>query len=480
MRSRASSVGSIAPAPARWPGAGRRAPSNAGSSVREVGAEVARRGSRVRASALSATAATADAASARRSSPAASRTRPASSPERSASSGVTASNRSRGAGSGRPRGQTARQRGECCPVRRRGTRATSSTRAGSRRARRCRRTRRPRTGRVLGAAVEVGDDAAHRVVRGRRDRDRLVGRVEPALSSAAISVGKRPRSTGRRSSSAVPRASIARATTSRGASSSVKRSPCSSSSSAPSPRSASREQEADGPTSAVGWNCTNSRSATAAPARYASAIPSPTAPARVRRPLPERRRRRRSRAASPRAGIARRRSEAEAATSSVQSRRALTLDDVDARMVEHALQQDTRDLACPSPHHRRGHTGTRMAALEAELASNSTPRSTRSTILACCLFGEDAYSRLAAEPAPGAQRVCSACSSGESSGLGGGGNAALREPARGLVRTGAFREDEDARFRRPRTRAPERPATPLPTTIRSYSCPISGKFSTQS
>ena len=40
-----------------------------------------------------------------------------------------------------------------------------------------------------------------------------------------MSVGKRPRSISRRSSSAVPRAAISRATTSRGASSSVKRSP---------------------------------------------------------------------------------------------------------------------------------------------------------------------------------------------------------------------------------------------------------------
>ena len=76
----------------------------------------------------------------------------------------------------------------------------------------------------------------------------------------------------------MPRAAISRATTSRGASSSVKRLPCSSSSSAPSPRRAS-ESSSDESTSVVGWNWTNSRSASAAPARYAAAIPSPTAPA---------------------------------------------------------------------------------------------------------------------------------------------------------------------------------------------------------
>ena len=57
--------------------------------------------------------------------------------------------------------------------RRRGTRAASSRRAGWRRGRPCRRTRRRRTGRQPVAPVEVGDDPAHRVVGGRRDRDRL-------------------------------------------------------------------------------------------------------------------------------------------------------------------------------------------------------------------------------------------------------------------------------------------------------------------
>ena len=53
--------------------------------------------------------------------------------------------------------------------------------------------------------------------------------------------------------------------------------PCSSRSTAPSPRSASESsgRGIDGWCSAVGWNCMNSTSATAAPARSASAMPSP-------------------------------------------------------------------------------------------------------------------------------------------------------------------------------------------------------------
>ena len=79
----------------------------------------------------------------------------------------------RTAGERRPtaarRAQRARRGG-----RRRGIRAVSSTRAGSHRGLRCRRPRRRRRGLDLRAPVEVGDDAAHRVVRRRRDWDRLL------------------------------------------------------------------------------------------------------------------------------------------------------------------------------------------------------------------------------------------------------------------------------------------------------------------
>ena len=59
----------------------------------------------------------------------------------------------------------------------------------------------------------------------------------------------------------------------------MKRSPAALTISAPSPRSASdsRKRGAPGALSTVGWNCTNSRSATRAPARHAMATPSPVA-----------------------------------------------------------------------------------------------------------------------------------------------------------------------------------------------------------
>ncbi len=79
---------------------------------------------------------------------------------------------------------------------------------------------------------------------------------------------------------------IAAATTSRGARSargwtpSITRSPAPSKSTAPSPRTASLTSAcwptASGPVhSTVGWNCTNSTSLTASPARNAIATPSP-------------------------------------------------------------------------------------------------------------------------------------------------------------------------------------------------------------
>ena len=78
------------------------------------------------------------------------------------------------------------------------------------------------------------------------------------------------------------RRATASATSSRGASSSTKRSPSASSSSAPSPRIASvtrKPSAPSAPATAVGWNCIISRSASAAPAAWASTIPAPTAPA---------------------------------------------------------------------------------------------------------------------------------------------------------------------------------------------------------
>ena len=101
--------------------------------------------------------------------------------------------------------------------RRRGTRAASSRRGGSRRERPVRHTRRRRRGpRQLGAPVEVGDDAADRVVRRRRDRDRhrggvvarLLERVHQGREAAAVDraqVEQRRAARGDRARDDVPR-----------------------------------------------------------------------------------------------------------------------------------------------------------------------------------------------------------------------------------------------------------------------------------
>ena len=180
-------------------------------------------------------------------------------------------------------------------------------------------------------------------------------------------VGKRPRSISRRSRSAVPRAAISRATTSRGASSSVKRCPPSSRRTAPSPRSAS-ERRSEESTSVVGWNCTNSRSPSAAPARYAAAIPSPTEPGGLVV-------RCQSAAAPPvassvaRAAIEPRSVIAPDATVAGGGRAravGLALDDTDARMREHALGEHARDAVSGRGAARMDDAPTAVAALEPE------------------------------------------------------------------------------------------------------------------
>ncbi len=148
-----------------------------------------------------------------------------------------------------------------------------------------------------GAAIRIHGDAAHVVMRGRADRDRRRGGSMPAAWQAAKMPGKcaanrAPRQARASRNTRWParmRAQTARLTTSRGsssarprASSAMKRVPVSSIRVAPSPRTASLTSGIGRrrPTSsAVGWNCTNSRSASAAPARAASISPSPIAPA---------------------------------------------------------------------------------------------------------------------------------------------------------------------------------------------------------
>ncbi|MNP16596.1 hypothetical protein D3C76_1090000 [compost metagenome] len=115
-----------------------------------------------------------------------------------------------------------------------------------------------------------------------RQRSYMVGKWVLMKSSDLWLMSRYTQSTPRRFISW----SMARATISRGASSSrgskrgMKRSPLGSRSNAPSPRSASviRKLLACGWYRQVGWNWLNSRLATRQPARQAMAIPSPQAP----------------------------------------------------------------------------------------------------------------------------------------------------------------------------------------------------------
>ena len=118
----------------------------------------------------------------------------------------------------------------------------------------------------LAAAVEIGHDPSDRVVRRRRDRDRRLGRVVAALREAPHQA---------REASAVDLAQVEEHGPARSdlARDDVARRklvgeplPVLVEENAPSPRSASERSSVES-TSVVGWNCTNSRSATAAPAR---------------------------------------------------------------------------------------------------------------------------------------------------------------------------------------------------------------------
>ena len=140
-----------------------------------------------------------------------------------------------------------------------------------------------------GAAVEVGDDAAHHVVarRGRRGRARSSGRGRPRAAPRrrwGSARGRRARMSrldvrlaGSRRMRGGSRGRPRRAARARRRS--ARRS--SSCSVAPSPRIASviRKPSRPGtPVTAVGWNWTNSRSASAAPAARASSRPEPNEP----------------------------------------------------------------------------------------------------------------------------------------------------------------------------------------------------------
>ena len=198
------------------------------------------------------------------------------------------------------RGAAGRRRAPLRPRggRRRSTRAASSRPAGWRRARRWRRTRRWRRGRAtLVGAVQVGGDAAHQVVGGRRHRQQVAwsGRGRRGARRRPGS-GTRARTAdgvevAQASGSSVARRArrrwIARATTSRGASSA---SGCASGHEpvgrrastrwAPSPRTASEIRKARSPTGQARWGGTGRTPCRAARRRRGAAIamPSPRAP----------------------------------------------------------------------------------------------------------------------------------------------------------------------------------------------------------
>ena len=136
---------------------------------------------------------------------------------------------------------------------------------------------------------------------------------------------------------------MARATSSRGASSSVNRRPPPSSSSAPSPRSASVSSRPE-PISAVGWNCTSSRPGQrrARPVGHRHTVAH--GPRRIRRARPERGRA--ARCEQRRAGgdgAARADGADHAPVEHPQAAHRFVLDDLDARVRHRALTQSAGD-----------------------------------------------------------------------------------------------------------------------------------------
>ena len=151
---------------------------------------------------------------------------------------------------------------------------------------------------ALDRPYEIGHDAAHHVVRGRRHRNQIVSRIDAARLAEREDAGKalsrtpcracarrgRPARFAARERSRAPRRRAARARRACDARF-MKRSPCELTSTAPSPRTASEISASgfSGVSSAVGWNCTNSMSASVTPARCAIANPSPVATTGIRR-----------------------------------------------------------------------------------------------------------------------------------------------------------------------------------------------------
>ena len=166
---------------------------------------------------------------------------------------------------------------------------------------------------------------------------------------------------------------IARATSSRGASSSTKRSPSGPCSVAPSPRIASVTGSPRGrgtPMTAVGWNCRNSRSASVGAGRVREPQADPERARRVRRARPQRR--------GAAGGEHRRRAPGRARPSSSTTptqrpsarpqrrRRAAPSSTLDARRPRRRAPRGGARRAGRSRCRRRARPGARVAALEPE------------------------------------------------------------------------------------------------------------------
>ena len=276
---------------------------------------------------------------------------------------------------------------------------------------------------------EVCDHAAHRVVGRRRDGDRLLTGVVALLLYA----GHQPREPGPLDRPQVEKRRPARVD---GAGDDVAWCELIGEAFAvvveqerarSAQRLAEEQARAEEP---VGWNCMNSRSATAAPARYASTTPWPRAAARVGRPLPERsgsagREQRRARGDDAPVG-----DDADAAAARrPQADDPLALGDADARMRAHPFGENARDLLPGRRAARVEDARERMAALPAGLVLEVDAQVDQVDDPRRRFLGQDAHGARPAEAAAGAQRVLRV-QRRRVAGTRRGGDAALGEIAR--------------------------------------------------
>ena len=257
----------------------------------------------------------------------------------------------------------------------------------------------------LGASVEVGDDPADGVMRRGSDGDRRLRRVVAVLDQAAHEA---------REARAVDLAEIeehrpasrdlARDDIS-GASSSVKRSPCSSRSIAPSPRSAS-ESSSDESTSVGRVELDELEICDRGPRPEGRRDAVPDGAARVRRPAPEssgaaRREERRTR--RDRAPV---REDADAAIADrPEGAHALALGDANPWMSEDALRERTRDAVSSRGSSGMDDAPAPVAAFEPEPVVELDARLDEVADPRGRLAGQRRHGARTRETAPRAQRV---------------------------------------------------------------------------